>query len=151
MSNLLEHIWRSRTRRFHLRVPDIHIRYSGFIRIRGRQDSKPGDAFVRQSSRPPLVPITVYCLCGAKSLFEAMLVLCKLGHWEQFSGFFLNTVIFIQENEFEIVMCKMAATSHHLIEKLGNKTGALSWPDPYVYTLIYVHAYTLSQPMMHCF
>ena len=50
-------------------------------------------------------------LFGTKSLSEPMLVCCELGHCEHIPVKSpSNTIIFIQENEFENVVCKMAAT-----------------------------------------
>ena len=42
------------------------------------------------------------CLFGAKPLPELTWVYCQLDTWEQIS---VSSIIFIQENVFEIVIC----------------------------------------------
>ena len=44
-------------------------------------------------------------LFGAKPFPEPMLVYCQMGSWEQIS-MNRNSIIFIQENAFEIVVCQ---------------------------------------------
>ena len=49
-------------------------------------------------------------LLGAKPLIEPMLFFCQLASWEQISEYLNgNSVIFIQENAFQDVVCKLAA------------------------------------------
>ena len=87
-----------------------------FPAVRDRQplylkSSRPNDAFMCQWTRPSLVRIMACRLIGAKPLSEPMLVYCWLGPWEQFSVKF-DITIFIKENEFENVVCKIALISY---------------------------------------
>ena len=69
--------------------------------------SSPSAAYMHQWTGPQLAEVMALNLFGAESLPEPMLAYCQLDSWEHISVKIESIIfIFIQENAFEIVVCK---------------------------------------------
>ena len=70
---------------------------------------RPVDTFMRQIAGPSLVQIMVCRLFGAKPFPEPILTIYQWDQWEQtLKKWNRNTTIFIEENTFQNIFCKMS-------------------------------------------
>ena len=74
----------------------------------GQMNSSPHSAaYMRRWTGSSLVQVMACRLFGAKPLPEPMMAYCQLDSWEQISvKFERNSIILIQENAFENVVCQ---------------------------------------------
>ena len=72
---------------------------------------RPGDACMRQWMKSSLVQVITCRLFGAKPLPEPILTFCHLDpSWHASVEFHQNTHIFIRENVFENIVCKISSS-----------------------------------------
>ena len=82
---------------------------------------------MRQWTVPALVQIMACRLIGAKPLPEAMLAYCNLDSWTQWKSNRIS-IIFIQENAFEFVVCQ---SDGHFVQWADELT--IQVPVPFAY------------------